>query len=127
MTDTEKRIAEIRDRAEKATAGPWCWEQVGEKENGFIIGMAIDSDGNPASGLIETSRYDDDADVFVDCYFEHVQVCESGHSCVYSNADFVAHSREDIPFLLAEVEKLRKELEGVTLAYDMLAKEHYGE
>lgn len=54
---TQEELTEIRDRAEKATEGPW---------SEYVIQFA----------------------------------------CVEEDADFIAHAREDIPKLLAEIERM---------------------
>lgn len=53
----EQRLKEIRERESKATKGPWCWDNRGDK-------------------------------------------CD--------DADFIAHARADIPFLLEQIELLRR-------------------
>lgn len=36
-----------------ATNGPWCWAQIGEKVNGYILGTGEDESGKPYDGLVE--------------------------------------------------------------------------
>lgn len=67
----DERLRQIRERAEKATPGPWT-------NDGCDI-------SDPIGRRICFIRDDDDA-------------------------DFMAHTREDIPALLAEVERLRERL-----------------
>ena len=83
MTD---RLDEIRARAEAATPGPWAAEREDDYE-WIVVGGTYEPD----------CRY-----VIADCGFDSPQ----------SNATFIAHAREDIPYLLAEVERLRAALEG---------------
>ena len=78
------RLSEIRARAEAATPGPW----VAEREDDYewtVVGSTYEPD----------CRY-----VIADCGFDSPQ----------SNATFIAHARADIPYLLAEVERLRAAL-----------------
>lgn len=86
------RLAEIRARAEAATPGPWEHEY-DERDAWRVF-------GNPA--MLTT-------------------VLTPGIPPRYSDAAFIAHAREDIPFLLAEVERLReglREIAKVTKDYD---------
>lgn len=80
---TAEQLEAIRKRAEKAFNGPWHLE-------------------DRWSGLTSVvGRYpfgDNDAFSVGDCLRKQ-------------DAEFIAHSREDIPALLAEVERLREEVE----------------
>lgn len=82
------RLQEIRERCEKATPGPWH----------VLVG---DLDGDEYCDGISTEREGHDDIVKTD-------------SGVYppslADASFIASAREDVPFLLAEVERLEKEL-----------------
>ena len=96
MTD---RLNEIRARAEAATPGEWA-----ARKDQFIEWFGIvalndehwstvttwpvlsgDNDYGPAGGITNAA-----------------------------DATFIAHAREDIPYLLAEVERLREELDDAT-------------
>ena len=81
----------IRARAEAATPGPWAYVDNGF--DGYIMSASeyLIVGGEPAEGRIEP----DDP-----------------------NADFIAHSREDIPALLAEVERQTAEIAAVTAERD---------
>ena len=81
MTD---RIEEIKARCEAATKGPW---EVIEKGNSVL------------SHSVVTVAFDSEP---------QVNIC-SGISPRKNNSDFIAHSREDIPYLLDEIERLTKE------------------
>ena len=89
------RLEEIQKRVEKASEGPWAWQTYGEKTNAFVVGGAVAEDGSPLSG-----RLDGEDEFVVD------PICGLEESTVnYEDADFIAHSREDIPYLLAQVEE----------------------
>lgn len=84
MTDEE--LSEIRARVEAASDGPWSADDEGDGGSildafgGHVVignGVVIDRVGRPAYGVGSP------------------------------DADFIAHSREDVPALLAEVERLR--------------------
>lgn len=79
-TDTEKLLAEIRERAEKATKGPW---------------VQFTDKGHPIS-VMPAMRPGD--------------ICQFGPDSRNENVDFIAHSISDIPFLLAEIERLTEEM-----------------
>ena len=86
MTDTEKRIAEIKARCDAATCGPWSWGP----EHVFLF--------DP--GNIMIADYDQD--------LGHVGIRLRGYGpekagkrpkgSQTANGDFIANSREDVPF-----------------------------
>lgn len=78
MTDEE--LAQIKERAEKATEGPW---------------------------KIEESRYEGSYNVSSVKEEYDLSAC----LCPIKDAEFIAHAREDIPKLLAEIEALRESKE----------------
>jgi hypothetical protein len=89
---TAKQLEEIRERAEKATKGPWYFTVLGdcaqlspvEKPKRIIGDLSIhDGRGNQ--------------------YKNHISGEEG-----FANTAFIAHSRTDVPALLAEVERLRE-------------------
>ena len=73
------RLDEIRARAEAATPGPWKQGDINSR------------------GVI--SRFD--------VYSEHAGYVDVASVWNSEDRDFMAHAREDIPYLLAEVERLR--------------------
>jgi hypothetical protein len=96
---TDDRLAEIRARAEAATPGPWTAEFV----------FAEDERDRP-----DLEHYWDDhsewaynAEPF---RIEGPMVVENGEFSALSgpDADFIAHAREDVPYLLERVEALEK-------------------
>jgi len=89
---TDEQLAEIRKRAEAATAGPWGIE------DGEIVSL---------TELI--------ADLFPST------VCDGYDS--QGTAEFIAHAREDVPKLLAEIERLTKVIKYV----NDLSEEFYTE
>lgn len=77
---TNVELTQMKERADKATHGPWTSTKSGENT------FAIDSE-------TITSAF----------YLAFVE-----NDC---NASFIAHAREDVPRLVAEVERLRRALE----------------
>lgn len=84
MTMTTEMIAAIRERAERATPGPWQWEMLRRGVMGAdtLVAMAVWGD----------------------------EVTEQYIAISDADAEFIAHAREDIPKLLAEIERLQAEL-----------------
>jgi len=105
-----KRIGEIKKRVEGATDGPWAWDRYGEKVNCFQVGIAFDKNENPVEGRAETERYDPDSDIFVEeVLWKDGIGYKEGAVINYNDADFIAHSRTDVPFLIGFIEQLLKE------------------
>jgi len=97
---TSDRVAQITERCDKATEGPW--EHRGEGHFSLFIETeyAEDPDGDE---LPQT--------VAIACYS-------------IQDADFIAHAREDIPYLLGEVARLKeqvKKLEGYEVLHKLRA------
>ena len=93
MTD-QTRLAEIRARVEAATPGPWEWDAIDE-------------------GSLRT--LDPLGDAVARKYGLRAQILGTGeHNRKTPNradTDFIAHSRQDIPDLLAELSRLRAVIE----------------
>lgn len=82
---TPEQLSEIRKRADAASAGPWkakhrCMGCTADEDE--TCGLGLDVDGPPEA--MNRGQFERGAD-----------------------ATFIAHSREDIPSLLDEVERLR--------------------
>ena len=82
------RLEEIRARCDAARPGSWR--------------VTNDNEGMPQEYLpfyvVNDAEAEDDGD-----WFAELRVGD------YETADFIAHAREDIPYLLAEVERLTEE------------------
>ena len=94
----------IEARAKAATPGPWGWYD----PPGAGYGPQIESEEQHA-------RWGGMA-----CVLVTAEVCsacrERGAPCLsgkQEDKDFIAHAREDIPALIAEVRRLREEKEGL--------------
>lgn len=88
------RLDEIRARADAATPGPWLLHK-----NGGELEI-VDASG-------ATSDASDIAFMHVHAEKEDWALPGTG----YDNAEFIAHAREDIPYLLSEIERLTREKE----------------
>jgi len=92
MSESEKRIAGIRERCGQATPGPW---EVNEAEIGR--GRTI-------------------------CLIEKQIVGNDGKTigATSENTDFIAHAREDVPYLLDEIEYLQAQLSATIAGQETL-------
>ena len=86
---TTEQLDVIRERCEMATPGPWI---VTGKEHYMKIETRAETDPFRKHGRLIVRE------------FGIASPCTIGQS----NADFVAHSRTDIPALLNEIDRLRK-------------------
>jgi hypothetical protein len=100
---TESELLEMERRAAEATAGPWFVRFLDDSHamNLTAVSTSAGSDGVEAwpnfdateivaATLIQAPRYADIADDRWD-----------------ANAEFIAHAREDMPRLIAEIRRLR--------------------
>lgn len=96
MSETERRLREIQERAEKATEGPWYAHHCGyhKEDPGSACGIATDP----------REDFEGYADIVGDRAYD-----ECHHPMTEEDAQFVAHAREDIPFLLQLVKKLQND------------------
>lgn len=94
MTDTDRpglaRLREIQERCNKATEGPWAYEAVSDKSNEWCLGVVVGNDDKPLSGRVEQGQG----------IIDHAIVREA---MGLEDAAFIAHAREDIPYLLQRV------------------------
>lgn len=88
---TNEQLAEIRKRAEATTAGPWYVSALAE---GYIYA------GGEFTVVASTVEYNEDGSV-------HTRL---DNDKSVDNQEFIAHARQDVPALLAEVERLRREI-----------------
>jgi hypothetical protein len=85
---TPEELTAIRKRAEKATPGPWRYILDDHEE--LVTSVDV------TDTVVETYARDEESD---------------------ANIEFIAHAREDIPRLFAEIERLRTALEEVNRAW----------
>ena len=91
MSITEKRLNEIQNRLNVATKGPWSHDLIEFRTH--------------MSNAVRAPQADE-------LGTELVVIAHTGYGfgSPHRNASFIAHAREDIPALLAEVERLRGKL-----------------
>jgi hypothetical protein len=86
----------IQARADAATEGPWAWEATGEKDNSWAVGLIQDDDGEPIEGENEPGD-----NIVIE------GICE-GIDAHIPDAEFIAHARQDVPALVAELRAARE-------------------
>lgn len=85
------RLREIEERVNAATPEPWVWQEVGdgpENRQRMFLG---------ARGR----------------HYGHVLKITWPELLEDANAEFIAHAREDVPWLLAELASVRAQLEQI--------------
>lgn len=97
--EPEERLREIRERHEKATPGPWEW-------SGQFGKWALLSRVPGVLIVLDAIRWGLQSAVFRFRSQRHDVMCKATeNSCFrHPDAEFIAHSREDLPYLLARVE-----------------------
>lgn len=104
---TPERIAEIEERCEKATKGPW---EAREEFDGYPTYTRVGAlQGAYCRTLARTQALYGRSHV-------PTSECEA-------NADFIAHTREDIPYLLAEVKRQAEEIASVEESAECMERE----
>lgn len=101
MTETSQaRRAEIALRARCATDGNWEWDESGLRAgNGDFIVWPANVPADPST------------------WAQRLGSCgRSAELVAESNATFIAHARDDIPWLLAELSRLTAQVEGIRAA-----------
>ena len=108
-----EREQEIRERAAAATTGPWSlYYENPQSDYTRLIDIAADLRDTGHGyrcrryiGQLESGQIDNDpAHAYWDGDRDNAQSAD--------DAEFIAHAREDVPALLAEVDRLRTELAG---------------
>lgn len=113
---TAQQLDEIQARANAATKGPWGFYD-GDNYADVAADMQVTSPGSynyrEKIARLEDENYWDDA--------AHEDDDESRASeQMAANAAFIAHAREDVPALLAEVRRLTAELTEVLPAWEAM-------
>jgi hypothetical protein len=120
---TNERLAEIRARCEAATPGPWIWDEKrfnerlrrrGERKNShkrFVYALhgACNMCMFGCRDDIDHGPFDYHSVMYLNWYSVKGNVL-AGASPMPKDATFIAHARDDIPELLAEIDRLRVRL-----------------
>jgi len=105
MTTTTQRIAEIRARLEQATPGPWHHWQDNDTPIDVRVCAAPSADG-PCEQCVAIAWHTSIAGETVDGKGE--EWTPETIAEWTANALFIAHARDDVPWLLAELERALK-------------------
>lgn len=100
-----EQLQAIKERAQYATEGPW--QVVESEESGVQIGTTWEH------GQLKS------------CVPVVTTACGVGNTTVYINhvdAEFIAHARQDVPSLIAEVERRQKHLALSRRCYSIMEK-----
>lgn len=103
MIDLDK-LKEMRERADKATGGPWSGDVNGPRPQDYGGGLVM----HQQSVHVGEQRNQGNALAIV--YLGGDGALSGKPEAVQANADFIAHARQDIPDLLDEVVALRQQL-----------------
>jgi len=95
------RIKEVRERANKATPGPWHTDSVGSES---IFGQWV---------FVGPSEYEDDISSYKS---PGVYIYAPDDAPSEEDAEFIAHARDDMPFLLERIDELERENERLRVA-----------
>ena len=99
----EQELTAIEARANKASNAPWIVESGEYSGANWMIGAV--------SVFLGGSAWDDKS-YYVTTKSVHASVLEGDAK---TDAEFIAHAREDVPALIAEVRALRAKLEAVPI------------
>ena len=97
------REQEIREREAKATLGPWEVAPCSDRDEvRDVVSQYEKVSGGAKANWIAQLDAALDFDSDVDAEIERLQ----------ADAEFIAHARTDIPYLLAENQRLREDVDG---------------
>lgn len=134
MTD----LKQIEERANKATPGPWMWDistanqyamlETAHSGRYYVMGFRRWGMSGACPEFQVYQTYDGPlkergslgmvrADELAKSYPGKEHHIGFDDYIDHPDADFIAHAREDIPFLLAELEKIKKEKERWLRSY----------
>lgn len=106
MTLTDTQLAEIRERADKATPGPWTERGRPTDDWGYVRCANVDEDGfQPVIATTRAGHRVTDED-----YAQHRR---DGTDPYAHNAAFIAHARTDVPDLLSHIAFLDSQLSTI--------------
>lgn len=103
--------AEIQARADAATEGPW-----GAAKGATPDGKYLTTTKAEKEEFLRLSLNDDDAELWLVDNAEVIPAVTGDGPRAQANAEFIAHAREDIPKLLAELTRMEQALEREGLA-----------
>jgi len=103
--DKEARLSEIEKRLEKTTPGEWLWEPIDHESENLC---SHTEDGNRSGGCISILQ----------------GILDTGNiNGLPENKEFIAHSPEDIKWLIEELKFSRQQHSGALNAYNEKSEE----
>ncbi|HEY3376252.1 MAG TPA: hypothetical protein VGL77_02055 [Armatimonadota bacterium] len=115
---TRAQVKEIRDRAEKAVPAPWG---VWRNHPDIYYGEAKENTPSVLRGysghVARVSEYEQICTQRKTCKKDSCEECKFNKKQVADTAQFIAHSREDVPALLDTIEAMGKII--ADLVYEM--------
>lgn len=143
IVDNQKRIKEIKSRLTKATPAPWYVNFLDDSLFMNLVAVTTKPDNGKHEALCDETTLEIresiiattllQADItegkpFVEVQLEDDDDTDSAGYREYNNwdedAEFIAHAREDIPWLLAQIEKLQNRLGTFRFVTTMLPYEN---
>lgn len=126
---TEERIAEIKARCEAATKGPWeIWDGPGWCGGGSDLSIGAGEQWLADMEIRDGNNYHERV-AHGDCAVSGCTICSMNDEISReqkANAEFIIHSRDDIPALLAEVEACHQEIADIREATENAMREDCG-
>lgn len=102
---TARDLDEIEQRAAAATPGPWFVRQLDDTDAMSLVAVGT----TPDTGEGERWPQFDHGEIVAATLVQQPRYVDVSDSRWDENASFIAHSREDVPRLLAEIRRLRAE------------------
>lgn len=101
--DSVRRLAEIRERTDKATPGPWLDDEDGRDD--ILPMLTVWPVSQPDDGCEERG-------------YLLGQPIHIAHAVESRDQEFIAHSREDVPYLLSLIDSLTAERDHKDESYE---------
>ncbi|MFJ3713690.1 hypothetical protein [Streptomyces sp. NPDC090053] len=105
---TDEELDEIEELAGAATPGPWHVRQLDDEFAMSLVAIST----VPDSGIGERWPDFDHQQIVAATLVQQPRYVDVADECWDENATFIAHARQDIPRLIAEIRRLRSLLEA---------------
>lgn len=100
-------LTELKRLESEATPGPLSWSYIGDKMNGYVIGVACREDGTPLVGHVSEDDMVEDF-LALSTVGEH-----EAATCNYVDPAFVVALRNAAPTLLAALEQQQERIDAL--------------
>ncbi|NBE52946.1 hypothetical protein GUY60_16230 [Streptomyces sp. YC537] len=105
---TAEELTEIQERADAATPGPWYVRHLDDTHAMNLVAVST----SPDTGLGERHPGFDHQAMVAATLVQEPRYVDVSDELWDENAHFIAHAREDVPRLLAEIHRLRRLLQA---------------